>query len=586
MTTDGAGEHGRGAPRLTPHAPAASPGAPAAAPAPAPEPAERESRIASAGRSLLNVLRNPDIRALELSWTVGVAVDWAILVVALVVAYDAGGAVAVGLVSLTRMLPATLVNVLVDTSVLARPERALVAVNLVRGAGAAVVAGAVVIDQPLLAFGALAVASAAGALVRPTTLALLPSVAVTPADLVSANTAGALGESAGTFLGPLVAGLVVARSGPAPAAALAAVAGVIAAIIVLRVTVAAAARTAPTQRARGLPIVAGLRELAARRPAGVLMASFGVQVIVRGALTTFLAILAIEVLGMGDAGVGLLGAAIGAGGIVGAAVAVGFGTGSRLAGMFVAALVAWGAPLILIGVAPSPVVALGALAVVGIGNALLDVAGLTLLQRGTSNAARGAVFAVLEVMASLAISLGGILASVLATTLGIEISLVLLGVLLPVTAVIGWPWVRRLDHEGVIPERQARLLRGIPLFAPLPLAALERVAGGMREVAYGAGEPLMVQGEPGDTYVMLESGRVLVTIDGQPGHEQGPGDGVGEIALLRAIPRTATVTALEPVAAWSVDCDTFVEAVTGHEGSQRAATEVVERRLGGAGRGR
>ena len=74
----------------------------------------RSSRIAIALRSLGHVLRNADIRALELSWTVGVAVDWAILVVALVVAYDAGGAVAVGLVSLTRMLPATVVNILVD----------------------------------------------------------------------------------------------------------------------------------------------------------------------------------------------------------------------------------------------------------------------------------------------------------------------------------------------------------------------------------------------------------------------------------------------------------------------------------------
>ena len=540
------------------------------------------SPVRAAARSLASVLRNPDIRALELSWTVGVGVDWALLVVALVVAYDTGGALAVGLVSLTRMLPATAINILVDTSAMPRPERALVIVNLVRAAGAAVIAGAVLIDQPLLVFGALAVASAAGALVRPTTLALLPAVAVRPEDLVSANTAGALGESLGTFLGPLFAGIAVARSGPAPAAALAAAAGVIAAVIVLRVSVAAAARVAPGDRARGLPLLAGIRELVRRRPAGVVMASFAVQVTVRGALTTFIAILAIEVLGMGDAGVGLLGAAIGAGGIVGAVVAVGFGAGGRLAGMFAAALIAWGAPLILIGVAPSPIVALVALGVVGIGNALLDVSGLTLLQRGTSNAARGAVFAVLEVMASLAISIGALVASGLVTLVGIEAALVLTGILLPITAVAGRPWVRRLDHEGVVPERQARLLRGIPLFAPLPLAALERVASGMEEVRFETGERLMTQGEEGDTYLVLESGRVLVTIDGRPSHEQGPGDGVGEIALLRSVPRTATVIALEPVEAFSVDCDTFVDAVTGHEASHTAAGEIVRRRLGSA----
>ncbi len=550
---------------------------------PNPRPATPTSPVRVAARSLASVLRNPDIRALELSWTVGVGVDWALLVVALVVAYQAGGALAVGLVSLTRMLPATAINVLVDTSRLARPERALVVVNLVRAAGAAAIAAGVVADQPLLVFAALAVASAAGALVRPTTLALLPAVAVRPEDLVSANTAGALGESLGTFLGPLIAGIAVARSGAAPAAALAAAAGVIAAIVVLRVTVAAAARLAPADRARGLPLLAGIRELIQRPSAGVLMLSFGVQVMVRGVLTTFLAILAIEVLDMGESGVGLLGAAIGAGGIVGAVGAVGFGSGGRLAGMFVAALVAWGAPLVLIGLAPSPIVALVALGVVGIGNALLDVSGLTLLQRGTSNSARGAVFAVLEVMASLAISVGGVLGSVLVTVVGIEPALVLTGLLLPVTAVAGWPWIRRIDREGVVSERRARLLRGIPLFAPLPLAALERVASGMEEVRFEPGEPLMTQGEEGDTYLVLETGRVLVSIDGRPSHEQGPGDGIGEIALLHAVPRTATVTALEPVEAFSVDCATFVDAVTGHEASYSAARDVVDRRLGVGG---
>jgi hypothetical protein len=538
------------------------------------------SRIGIAARSLARVLRNPDIRALELSWTVGVGVDWAILVVALVVAYDAGGAVAVGLVSLFRMLPAMVVNIVIDATRARRPERVLVAVNLLRAAGAAVVAAAIVVDQPIAVYLAVAGASAAGALVRPTTLALLPSVAVRPEDLVSANTAGALGESLGTFAGPLITGIVVASSGPAPAAAIAAAAGVIAAAIVARVSVAAAARPAPTTGRPSLPLLAGIRELVRRRPAGVLMLSFGVQTTVRGALTTFIAVLAIEVLGMGDAGVGILGAAIGAGGIVGALFAVAMGSGGRLAGMFAAALVAWGAPFVLIGVAPSPALALLALGVTGIGNALLDVSGLTLLQRGVANPARGAVFAVLEVMASIGISAGALIGSLLVTTIGVERALVITGIALPITAVIGWPWVRRLDDEGVLPERQARLLRGIPLFAPLPLAALERIADGMEPVRYARGQPIMTQGDAGDTYVMVESGRVLVTIDGAPSHEQGPGDGVGEIALLRSVPRTATVTALEPVEGFQVDCHTFVDAVTGHEGSWRVASDVVDARLG------
>ena len=153
---------------------------------------------------------------------------------------------------------------MVDTGAWRRPERGLVGVHLIRAAGAAAVAGAVLAGLPLLAFIAVAVASAAGALVRPITLTLLPAVAVRPEDLVSSNTAAALGESLGTFLGPLLTGIVVARSGAAPAAALAAAAGVIAAVVALRVTVAAAARVAPAARIRGIPIVTGLRELVLR----------------------------------------------------------------------------------------------------------------------------------------------------------------------------------------------------------------------------------------------------------------------------------------------------------------------------------
>ncbi len=152
------------------------------------------------------------------------------------------------------------------------------------------------------------------------------------------------------------------------------------------------------------------------------------------------------------------------------------------------ALVAWGAPIAVIGFVPVTLVAILALGTVGVANALLDVSGLTLLQRGTSNAARSAVFAVLEVAASAGVSIGGVLASLLIEVLGIERSLVLVGLSLPVVAVVGWPLVRRLDTEGVMPERQASLLRGLPLFAALPLAALERVATGMHEVRFAPGE--------------------------------------------------------------------------------------------------
>jgi predicted MFS family arabinose efflux permease len=537
-------------------------------------------RVRAAAGSLVAVLRNRAIRNLELGWTIGTAADWALLVVALLVAYDAGGPVLVGFVSLVRMIPATLVNVLVDPARFGRPERGLVAVNLVRSAGAAVTTLAIVVDAPLAVFAAVAVAAAANALVRPTTMALLPAVARTPEELVSANVTNSLGEAFGTFVGPLIAGLTVAASGPAPAAALAAAASLAAASLVTRVRVADAARPRHTDAPRTIPLVDGLRELARRTPAAVMMASFLAQVTVRGALTTYMAILAIEVLGLGESGVGLLGAAIGLGGLAGSVASLTLGSSRGLAAVAMLALAGWGLPLMVIGLVATPSVALAALAIVGVANAVLDVAGFTLLQRGIPNRSRAAVFSVLEVAVGLGISIGGLLGSLLVARLGVELALVATGAVLPVAAALTLPFARRLDTEAVVPRHHEALLRSVPLFCPLPLAGLELLAGGMREVRYEAGDTLMAEGEPGDRYLVIERGRVAVSSGGEHLRDQGAGDGIGEIALLRTLPRTATVVATEPVEAWAIDGPTFLAAVTGHDVSAAEAEALVAARIG------
>jgi CRP-like cAMP-binding protein len=102
----------------------------------------------------------------------------------------------------------------------------------------------------------------------------------------------------------------------------------------------------------------------------------------------------------------------------------------------------------------------------------------------------------------------------------------------------------------------------------------------MRRVSYPAGAAVMTEGETGDAYAIIDRGQVEVSVAGRTVHIQGPGEGFGEIALLRASPRTATVTALVPVEAWLIDCSTFLDAVTGHPASSVAASAVVGERLG------
>lgn len=540
----------------------------------------------TAGTSWRAIARNRSIRNLEIGWTVSVGIDWLLLVVALVFAYEVGGPALAGLVPLFRMGPATLVNALVDTGRFEKPERSLPFVSLIRAAAAALIAGAIIVGVPWLAFGALGIGSAAAALVRPTTMALLPATATTPEELVSANVGIAFGESLGTFAGPLLAGSMVSAAGPAAAAALACALCLVNAVVVARLHIAGPSRPRPSASASaGFALATGIRELRRRPPAAAVMISIGAQVTVRGALTTFLTVLAIDVLGLGDSGVGLLGAAIGVGGLVGALGVLNLGTRRGMAGMLVVALLLWGIPIAVIGFLPGTAVALIALAVVGVGNALMDVSGFTLLQRGIPSSARSSVLSVLEVVAGVGISIGGILGAVLVDRAGTEVALIVTGLSLPVAAALVWPWARALDRDTVIPQRQADLLRELPLFRPLSLTALEWLASGMRPVQYEAGAPLMREGEEGDTYLVIEAGQVEVTARGAVLGQEGPGQGIGEIALIRQVPRTATVTAIEPVTAWVLDRGTFLDVVTGHTGSSAAAHAVAERRLGRGGTG-
>lgn len=531
---------------------------------------------------------NRNIRNVEFGWTLSVGIDWLLLVVALVLAYDVGGSALAGLVPLFRMGPATLVSAVIDTGRFARPERSLPVVSLIRGAAAALIAAAAVIDAPVLAFAAVGVGSAATALVRPTTMALLPATATTPEELVSANVGIAFGESLGTFAGPLLAGLVVSAAGPAQAAMLAAALCLVNGVVVARLHIADSARPRTSaSAASGLALASGLGELRRRPPAAAVMTSFGAQIMVRGALTTLVTVLAIDELGLGDSGVGLLGSAIGVGGLIGSIGVLTLGTRRGLVPMFIVALLLWGLPIAVIGVVPATAIALASLAVVGVGNALLDVSGFTLIQRGVPSTARSSVFSVLEVAGGVGSSLGGILGAVLVDRVGLERALIVTGLVLPVVAAIVWPWARRLDRDTVVPERQAELLRGLPMFRPLSLTSLEFLAFGMRPERFETGAALMTEGEQGDTYVVIDTGRVRVTAGQVVLVEHGPGQGVGEIALLRQVPRTATVTAIEPVDAWIIDRETFLEAVTGHEASNAAAHAVAEDRLaqGGVGRG-
>jgi CRP-like cAMP-binding protein len=117
------------------------------------------------------------------------------------------------------------------------------------------------------------------------------------------------------------------------------------------------------------------------------------------------------------------------------------------------------------------------------------------------------------------------------------------------------------------------------MLAPLPMTILEQVAGDLAPVSYADGDPIIREGEVGDRFYILASGQTSVTSGGEQRAAMGPGDSFGEIALVRNVPRTASVTAVGPVEGFALDRDAFCAAVTGDVRSRAAAEAVVRKRL-------
>jgi hypothetical protein len=233
----------------------------------------------------------------------------------------------------------------------------------------------------------------------------------------------------------------------------------------------------------------------------------------------------------------------------------------------------------VIGLEPTAAVALLALGVVGLGNALLDVSGFTLLQRTVDDHVLGRVFGAFEILCAAGVAIGSALGAVAVREVGVRPSFVLAGGLLPALALVSRRRLREIDQASHIQERALELLAALPMFAPLPVTTLERLATRANPVSFRAGETVVEQGTPGDSFYVIASGRVEVSHSGVQVQTLDDGDAFGEIALLRATPRTATCRALTDVELLELDGLTFLAAVLGDLRSAVAADEIAAAHL-------
>jgi MFS family permease len=527
------------------------------------------------------VFRIANLRRSQVAWATAVTAEWAFFVGVGVFAFDHGGAFAVGIVGFVRMLPSALVGPFAS-ALGDRYRRDLVvfALFVTMAATVAVAALALFSDPPAAWIYALAgVHATAATLSRPAQWALLPFLCRSPEELVAANGATLTTESIGTLAGPVLGGLLLGVTGVDSLFAACAAMYAVAALVISRVRMEPVdAATAPAGAGLLSQLTGGLRALAEERGAAFLIGLFCAQAFVRGALNVYIVVISFELLDIRESGVGFLTAAIGAGGLVGAFAAVSL-SGRRLAAPFAAGLVLWGLPIAVVGAWPETVVALLMIAVIGGGNSVLDVAGLTLLQRLVPNDVLTRVLGVLWGLAMAMMGVGSIVGAALVDGLGIRTALTVTGFSLPVLTLLSWRRLVRIDRSAAIPVEQLAVIDRVPMLAQLSLVAKEQVAGQLMEVDAAPATDVVREGETGDRFYILVEGEADVLSNGRKvASREGP-DYFGEIALLRDVPRTATVRARSPLRLYALGREDFIAAVTGHAAGLEAGLAVVKERL-------
>jgi MFS family permease len=532
--------------------------------------------------ALRDVFRNPGLRRLQLAWIGSVTGDWAYAIALGVFAYEAGGATAVGLVALLRFLPSAAVAPFAAVLADRYPrQRVMLAADAIRAAALAGAASVALADGPAAAVYALAaLVAVVSTAFQPAQAALIPTLARDPRELTAANVASSTIESVGSFLGPALGGLLLAVTSPGVVFAATAGAFVWSALNVARIPSTPTAREDVAEEALHREALAGFRAIFAVPSLRLVVGLYSAQTLVAGALNVLVVVAALELLDLGRSGPGLLNSAVGIGGLIGAAITLGLVGLRGLGTAFAFGLVLWGVPLVLFGAWPATGAAILFLGLLGIGNTLVDVSGLTLLQRTAPPEVLGRVFGVLESLVVGTLGLGAIIAPLLVSLFGVRWALVATGLLLPVLALASWARLRTIDERAVVPEHELERLRVLPLFAPLPPATLEHLARSLVRVPAAPGTEVVRQGEVGDRFYLVDEGELDVTIDGEAVSKLGPGDHFGEIALLRDVPRTATVTARTDAGLLALERDEFVSAVSGHPSSLEAADAVVAARLG------
>jgi len=531
-------------------------------------------------------MRNPNLRRLQLAFAGSAIGDWAYGTAVAVWAYGEGGAKSVGIWMAIRFALGAISSPFLAGLVDKLPhKRVMIGTDLIRAALVTAAAVCLWVDTPSWPIYVLATASSLlGTPFRIAQRAMLPSLVDRPEELTAANGTASTIESLSFFAGPAIAALLL---------------GVTSIPVVFMVNVATFAwsmalvarlspRPSPPRAAADgdeqesylRETAAGFRTIAQSRGLRLVTLAVAVQTFVAGGSAVFVLVLADDILGTGPRGVGFLDSVLGIGAILGGVLAISRASRGRMGNDLALGVLLWSLPLGLIAIWPTPVMCFVAMALVGLGNPLVDVNFDTIVQRVAPEEVMGRVFGAVESCFIATMALGSLFMPFAIDALGLETALLALAMPVAASALLLLVPMRRLDAELEQPADLV-LFQGIDIFAPLAQAAVETLARSASTLRVPAGEVIVSEGDASDRFYVVDQGLVAVSQHGDLLRQEGPGDYFGEIGLLRDVPRTATVTALKDTVLLSIDRDEFLSVVAGHGDARRAAEVTISRRLGG-----
>lgn len=544
------------------------------------------------GQSLATVFSNAGLRRLNLAFAGSAIGDWAYATAIVVWAYDVGGVAAVGIWGTIRLVLMTVITPFASTLV-DRFSRKAVMVTSDLARAVLVIAGAALIwiDAPVLIVFVLAtLAALVGTPFRPAVAALLPRLVESPEELTASNGTLSTLESLAFFAGPALGGVLLTVTEVPIVVLFNGLTFLWSAALVSRIHLPSDAKAIDVSMGEGgdarddasggllADAAAGFREIWQHPDLRLISLVYCAQTVVAGASIVFTVAVAVETTSFGADGVGYLNSMLGVGAIVGGFLAIARASSQRLVSDFGIGVLLWAMPLLLIAIWPQAWASFAAMFMIGVANPVVDVNASTILQRLAPDEVLGRVFGALETVLIGSMALGSIAMPFLIAVLGFNWALAVLA-LLVVALVL--PLMVRLRHLDMTlrPPEGLDLLRELALFAPLELKSLELVARRLVRIELPATSVIIREGDEGDRFFVIESGRATATYRGERLSSMGPGDPFGEIALLRDVPRTATVTADDPMVLFALDRQPFLNAVTGNSEVNNRADDLIAQRI-------